>query len=107
MDVCFFNTFSEILSDNWLRKMAEHYRRPGVGAVGFTGSYESLDTSNSLINKVVWLANSGRVRFNRQIADQFRSILLQNVPFWVSVKSQRRWIIEAPTHSIVSGFQGW
>jgi site-specific recombinase XerD len=25
----------------------------------------------------------------------------------IRVKSQRRWIIEAPTHSILSGFQGW
>ena len=40
--VCFLNTKSEILCANWLRYLAYHLDRPGVGLVGNTGSYESL-----------------------------------------------------------------
>jgi len=40
--VCFLNTKSEVLCANWLRNLAKHLARPGVGLVGNTGSYESL-----------------------------------------------------------------
>jgi hypothetical protein len=40
--VCFLNTNTEILSDNWLLKLANSLEQPGVGLVGATGSYESL-----------------------------------------------------------------
>ena len=40
--VCFLNTKSEILCPNWLRKLAQHVVKPGVGVAANTGSYESL-----------------------------------------------------------------
>lgn len=40
--VCFLNSYSEILVDNWLTKLHCHIARAGVGLVGATGSYESL-----------------------------------------------------------------
>jgi hypothetical protein len=42
---CFLNSFSRPLDPGWLEKMARHVRRPGVGLVGATGSWESLSTS--------------------------------------------------------------
>ena len=39
--VCFLNTKSEVLSANWLRKLAQHAFQSQVGLVGNTGSYES------------------------------------------------------------------
>jgi len=39
---CFLNSFSVILADNWLLKLAAAARGDGVGIVGATGSYESI-----------------------------------------------------------------
>ncbi|MDP4025848.1 hypothetical protein Q8W71_24765 [Methylobacterium sp. NEAU 140] len=44
--VCFLNTYSEIASRSWLRKLIDNLRSPGVGIVGATGTYESLRTLN-------------------------------------------------------------
>jgi hypothetical protein len=41
---CFLNSYSVILDKDWLAKIYEHVRREGVGAVGLTGSQESLYT---------------------------------------------------------------
>jgi hypothetical protein len=43
-EICFLNTHSEILAPRWLEKLALHIRRPEVGLVGATGSFESLST---------------------------------------------------------------
>jgi hypothetical protein len=39
--VIFFNTFSELLVDNWLKKFDDALSLPGVGLVGATGSWQS------------------------------------------------------------------
>lgn len=46
--VCFFNTFSEILSPFWLAKLMRNLDSPGVGMVSATGSCESLAYINRL-----------------------------------------------------------
>lgn len=40
--VCFLNGHSEILSPDWLLKLALNLDRPGIGMVGCTGSFERL-----------------------------------------------------------------
>ncbi|SKA42110.1 hypothetical protein SAMN02745126_06571 [Enhydrobacter aerosaccus] len=40
--VLFLNTHAEILAPYWLQKIAISMRRPGMGMVGATGSFESL-----------------------------------------------------------------
>ncbi|WP_022722447.1 hypothetical protein [Rhodopseudomonas sp. B29] len=52
--VAFFNTFSEILADDWLRKLDAAMSRPGVGIAGATGSYESLHSSMRRVNEGWW-----------------------------------------------------
>jgi cephalosporin hydroxylase len=42
--VCLFGTSSELLADDWLRKLATNLALPDVGLVGATGSYESLSS---------------------------------------------------------------
>jgi len=37
----FFNTFTELLADDWLKKFETALRLPGVGLVGATGSWQS------------------------------------------------------------------
>ena len=44
--VCFLNSHSEILCDDWLAKMHRHVRREGVGVVGATGSWASHHSIN-------------------------------------------------------------
>jgi hypothetical protein len=41
--ICVLNTPSEILAEDWLRKLAVNLALPNVGLVGATGSYESLN----------------------------------------------------------------
>jgi len=41
--VCMLNTASEILCENWLKKMSDNLNAPNVGLVGASGSYESLN----------------------------------------------------------------
>ena len=40
--VCFFNTNSEILGSNWLHKLLVHLKRPAIGMVSASGSFESM-----------------------------------------------------------------
>ena len=82
-DLCLFNTFSVLLSPNWLNKLANQYQRPGVGIAGMTGSYESLRDSWEKLNKVIWLASTRQVRFDPRFADQFRVTLQTHVPDWL------------------------
>lgn len=41
--ICVLNTMSEILAEDWLRKLAVNLALPNVGLVGATGSHESLN----------------------------------------------------------------
>lgn len=49
--ICVLNTASEILSTNWLNKLAVNLLMPNVGLVGATGSYESLHVLNEAFPK--------------------------------------------------------
>lgn len=42
--ICFLNTHSEILCERWLAKLAAALGQNGVGAVGATGSFESMQS---------------------------------------------------------------
>lgn len=44
--ICVFNTTSEILAEDWLRKLAVNLTLPNVGLAGATASYESLNELN-------------------------------------------------------------
>lgn len=41
----FFNSFSELLAEDWLAKFYAALRNPGVGLAGATGSWESMYTN--------------------------------------------------------------
>jgi hypothetical protein len=40
--LCYLNSFSVILDDNWLLKLYTHIKKPGVGLAGATGSLGSI-----------------------------------------------------------------
>jgi len=41
--ICLLNTYSRLLSRDWLAKLAINLQPPNIGLVGATGSYESLN----------------------------------------------------------------
>jgi len=49
--VLFLNTHSEIISTDWLLKIAKHLEKSNVGLVGCSASFESLHELNPLIPK--------------------------------------------------------
>lgn len=49
--ICCLNTHSEFVCDNWLAKLASNLDGPGVGLVGATGSYESLNDYSAIFPK--------------------------------------------------------
>lgn len=51
----FLNTFSEVRSDDWLRKLRAAFENPAVGIAGATGSYESLYSSMKQLRKGMFL----------------------------------------------------
>ena len=40
--LCFLNSYTQLRDPDWLAKMAAHAAQPGVGAVGASGSWETL-----------------------------------------------------------------
>jgi len=61
----FLNSFSRILCDRWLALLYEHVQRPGVGAVGAAGSWESMYTT--------WLQDNRRAGFWKTLRPKFRA----------------------------------
>jgi hypothetical protein len=39
--VCFMNSYSQVMADDWLAKLYSHASKPGVGVAGATGSWAS------------------------------------------------------------------
>jgi len=49
--LCFFNSYSEILGDNWLEKIYRHVSTKECGMVSATGSWESQYTNFLLVTR--------------------------------------------------------
>lgn len=64
--LCFLNSFSVILADNWLQKMYSHIVRSKVGVVGATGSNESTYTNNCK-----FVIPSAHLSFKRRILESW------------------------------------
>ncbi len=54
--LCFLNTYTELNAPSWLAHLRTHAVRDGVGLVGATGSYESLNDFSASIRKLVGCA---------------------------------------------------
>ncbi|MGA8614471.1 MAG: hypothetical protein WB760_22900 [Xanthobacteraceae bacterium] len=50
----FFNTFSELLADDWLKKFDDALSLPEVGLVGATGSWQSLNSYYEAVIRLGW-----------------------------------------------------
>jgi hypothetical protein len=67
--VCFFNSFTRIASDNWLKKLYDNFNGSNVGLVGATASYESLYTTGKLIDNLILYAKS-KVILDREVTEK-------------------------------------
>ena len=50
----FFNTFTELLADDWLKKFDAALNLPGVGIVSATGSWQSLSSYYEVLIRLGW-----------------------------------------------------
>jgi hypothetical protein len=98
--VCFLNTFSEIDSDEWLRKFHAHISRQNVGVVGSTASYESLGLSMTGMNKAVWMCIQG-IPYDPLYADVWGDEIVKHAPQWLTQGRGKRW------RRIVYNMTGW
>jgi glycosyltransferase involved in cell wall biosynthesis len=74
---CFLNTFSEVQSASWLKKLYDAIQPADVGLVGASGSFESLNNSWEVLHGLTWML--GKVAFNRHIAQSFEWIISRTV----------------------------
>ncbi|MGV2288747.1 hypothetical protein AAHK20_08515 [Trinickia sp. YCB016] len=87
--VCFVNTHTEILADNWLLHLRNAVEDESVGIAGATASYESLYDSLAVLDRVIWLAGFERVAYDQKLADYYRFILNIHTPWWLEEKPQK------------------
>ena len=78
----FVNTFSELISGGWLRKLRDVLAEAGVGVVGATGSYQSLHDSLKEINKAIWLCGQ-HIRFDEDLAKRWGAEIIKHKPAWM------------------------
>lgn len=83
-EICFLNTFSEPDGADWLLKLLTQLRHDGVGIVGATGSYESLNSSMDLLSKVVWLCAGKKIPRDEVLARHYRWLLESQFPSWLT-----------------------
>ncbi|MFP3556263.1 hypothetical protein SB861_36945 [Paraburkholderia sp. SIMBA_049] len=88
--VCFVNTHTEILADNWLLHLRNAIADESVGIAGATASYESLYDSLALLDRVVWLAGFERVEYDEKLAANYRFILRPHAPWWLDEKPKTK-----------------
>lgn len=54
--LCFLNSKSEILCDNWLKLLTDPLNDPAIGLVGSTGSWESFAATGNPLKRLFWPA---------------------------------------------------
>jgi glycosyltransferase involved in cell wall biosynthesis len=90
----FCNTHTEVLAEDWLKKMMAHATAPDVGFVGATASYESIAISQKLISKVLWLTSQRRIPFDRELYSYYESYLNLHAQKWVRLRKPHRRLLK-------------
>ncbi|MBS0271089.1 MAG: glycosyltransferase [Proteobacteria bacterium] len=61
--ICVFNTYTQLLTENWLKNFYVHLKKPDVGIVGASGAYGSHLNGLKLIHHMNWLYFNEEVSF--------------------------------------------
>jgi hypothetical protein len=78
--LCFLNTYTRLLTPNWLAHLYKHASQEGVGIVGATASYESLFDSFGLYQKAIWVTGVSGNRITERADYYLGFILSYNCP---------------------------
>ena len=89
--VCCVNTYSEPLSDGWLRKLYHHAAQPEVGVAGASCSYESIASSVILLSKATHYQATYPWHGNSAVHDYFGQPLGQAPPKSRCRQAMWRW----------------
>ena len=76
----FVNSFSRILVPGWLEMLYRHIRRPGIGIVGSTASYQSLATDHHAFRR---MRRPGLPPFVQPVMPLYRS-----VRYWLAIRGR-------------------
>lgn len=77
----FFNTFTELLADDWLKKFDDALSLPGVGLVGATGSWQSP-------RSLYWASWRRAVHWIKHPLEYVSRADTDHLPIWDSRKAQ-------------------
>ncbi len=81
--VCFLNTHSEILADDWLKKLYTPLISETVGVTAATASYESIYDSVCLECKAVWATEVHGIPYDETLAHELGTHLRKHSPVWM------------------------
>ncbi len=73
--VCPFNTYTEIMTEDWLKKLYAPFADPDVGIVGTSASYESIQIGHKILQKVLFLSKTLGKSLDKDIQRKFAYIL--------------------------------
>ncbi len=82
--VCFVNTHTEILADNWLAHLRNAMRNPEIGMAGATASFESLYDSMALTVKMVWIAGHNYLYHTSELVQSYKFTLGGDTANWLA-----------------------
>lgn len=82
--VCFLNTHSEIMADDWLKKLHAPFAMNDVGVTGATASYESISDSIEISAKAIWLTSTDSIPYNEDLAEVLGATLQAHAPQWMA-----------------------
>ena len=80
---CFLNTFSEIVTDDWLKILLRGFAESGRGLAGASGSSESFLDSFKKINRILWLCRQN-IPYNHQLALEWSHEIVKFTPEWLN-----------------------
>ena len=83
--VVFFNTHTEIVSVDWLAKLHQAIQKRGIGIAGAMGSYESLFSSWTEINRVLFHCMNG-MPYDATVSKMLEYEIRKHVPEWLDLQ---------------------
>ena len=92
--LCFINTFTELRTPGWLASLHRQIAAPGIGIVGASASYESIQDSMRLRKWVTWLCTHDRIKFDPKIAQYYGFVLEEECQDWLAqgrAEAATRW----------------
>jgi hypothetical protein len=78
--LCFLNTYTELLTPNWLAHLHTHAALESVGIVGAAASYESLYATLGLYHKINWLRHTSGYKISERTAYYYDFLITASGP---------------------------